>query len=290
MPAPVVQYATNRGDARYDARGLQQIGRRTWIDDVGYTYTGDDPSSVLSNNRPNPTPSSGGGGVGGSDIFGNPFFQQYQSSINAAQAADLADTKAAIQQLLIQFGMVPGNFDDKLGALDETIRELIRQNTESGISQYARMLEGKEDAQREAISGLASRGLLRSGAKGYRLRRNATTFDRSLSDSIASLLGGVNQAQSGYAGREFQRQQSLSQLLASLMAAWRPSIPSGPAVPPPPTISTPPSFSAPAYQNSSYATGQLQPSGFAVKTGGGFYTNQQGGGLTSKWQKLAGLS
>ncbi len=288
--APVVQYATPRGDARYDVRGLQQTGPRTWTDGT-YTYTGDDPSSALANNRPNPTSGlvgGGGGGGGGSDIFSSPYYQQYQASLQAAQAADLADTKSQIQNLLVQFGLVPGSFQDKYGAVNDTIRNLIKQNTESGISQYARMLEGKQDAQRGTVSGLASRGLLRSGAKGYQLRRNTLNFDRTLSDAMNAVLGNVNQFQSGYANREYQRQQSLAQFLQQLAQSYRPPSPSSSYTPaPPPAPQSPqPQFNAPGFQTQ-YGVGQTQPSGYQIPTGGGFYTNQQTGDLTAKWKKLA---
>jgi hypothetical protein len=142
--------------------------------------------------------------------------------LQAQGTADQSDTKSQLQQLLIQFGLVPGDFQDKLGSLDDTIRALIAKNTESGISQYARMLEGKGDVQRETMNRLSSRGLGRSGAKGYRLRRNQLDFERLFSDAVASVLGNANSLQSGYAGREYGRQMSLSQMLSQLFSSYRP--------------------------------------------------------------------
>jgi hypothetical protein len=184
----------------------------------------------------------GGGGGDGSSVFGNPYFGQQESIFKAQDAADLSDTKSVIQQLLIQFGLVPGNFQDKYGALDDTIRKLIEQNTTSGISQYARMLEGKGDVLRETIGGLGSKGLLRSGAKGHKLRRNQLDFDRSFSDALQAVLSNANSIQSGYANRAFGRQMSLSQMLASIMSQYRP-MSSGGGYSPPPQQST---YSAPA--------------------------------------------
>lgn len=168
----------------------------------------------------------GGGGGGMSSLFANPYYQQYQSQLQAQQAADLSDTKSQLQQLLIQFGMVPTGFKDSYGAIDDTIRNLIEQNTASGISQYARMMEGKDDVRRESLNRLGSRGLSRSGARGYRLRRNSLDFDRQFSDTLNSVLGNANALQSGYAGRELQRQQNLSQMLAQLSQQWSP-VPTG---------------------------------------------------------------
>lgn len=310
MPAPVVANASDRGDTRYDVSGLQwDPSRGAYVDDTGWHYD----SNGLSLDRPNAydpskpaqnqfdertgtysTGGGGGGAVGGSDIFANPYYQQYASQTQAAQAADLADTKSQLQQLLIQFGMVPGNFQDKYGALDDTIRQLIQKNTESGISQYARLLQGKQDVQRDTVNQLASRGLSRSGAKGFALNRNQLDYDRTLSDSLNAVLGNSNQLQSGYAGRELQRQQGLSQFLAQLMANWRPtSASSSPLVPQPPSVPQPsqPQFTAPGFQNGVTRVGQPG----AVQTGGGYYTqsnsslNPNAGQMTAKWNKLAGI-
>lgn len=193
-----------------------------WDYDAGAPRPG---ATQLGNGRwvmPGASDAGGGGGGGdGSSIFGNPYFQQAEAAGKAASAADLADTKGAIQQLMVQFGLIPGNFQDKLGALDDTIRQLIDQNTKSGISQYARLLEGKSDIQRETINRLSARGLSRSGAKGYRLRRNTLDFERTLSDSIQAVLANVGGLQSGYASREYGRQMNLSQFLAQLFSGWR---------------------------------------------------------------------
>ena len=49
-------------------------------------------------------------------------------------------------------------------------------------------------------------------------------------------------------------------------------------------------MTAPAYNNQQYRVGQVQPSGYAINTGGGFYTNQQNNELTNKWKRLAGIA
>jgi hypothetical protein len=234
---PVSQNATPTGDTRYDITrdpGAQQVGPGQWIGSDGVTYQGDDPSMLLGNRAnvldPNLTDWRGTGGTGtgsyssgggGSSMFGNPYYQQYEASNKAMSAADLAETKAQLQQMLIQFGLVPGNYQDKLGSLDDTIRQLISKNTESGISQYARMMEGKEDTQRGTLQELAKSGLLRSGAKGHKMRRNQLNFDRLFSDAVNAVMGSANILQSGYAGREMSRQQQLSQFLASLFSGSR---------------------------------------------------------------------
>lgn len=270
MPAPQIFNPGNRGqNARYDISGLAWDPERgAYVDDAGYHYDSnglslDRPDTFVEGLRgaddmngwtPGMAAPSGGGGGGGSSIFGNPYFQQYQSSVTAADAADLSDTKSQIQQLLIQFGLVPGNYKDKLGALDDTIRQLIEKNTKSGISQYARLLEGKDDIRRETIGRLSSKGLLRSGSKGYRLRRNQLDYDRTLSDSLSAVLGNANQLQSGYAGRASSRQQGLASFLEQLFSSWRPSGGGGVAAP-----TAPRTVAAPQYQTPVYAPAASQP-------------------------------
>ncbi len=308
----LAQQLTNVGargqDARYDISGLPQVAPGVYSDG---TYQYDSNGLDLSGRQAEHiaglrgadenfvdgvlSVAGGGGGGGGGDLTASPYYQQYQAQIAAAQAADLANTKSQLQQLLIQFGLVPEGFQDKYGALDDTIKALIQKNTDTGVSQYARLLEQKSDAQRSALQNLAARGLSHSGSKGYALRRGTLDFNRTLSDALSGVLGSANQLQGGYASRQMDRQSGLAQLLAQLAASWSGYGGGGGGgggyVPPVPPVSTPaaPSYSAPAYQNSSYNVGQVQPSGYAVPTGGGFYTNQQGGGLTSKWSKLAGL-
>jgi hypothetical protein len=209
-------------DARYDVNAATPE-ERMQLDGEGRPLSDNLPdqwtwTDGLPGARGGGAPGGGGGGGGGSS---NPYYQQYQASIQAAQAADMADTKSQLQQLLIQFGLVPEGFQDKMGALDETIRQLIAKNTESGISQYARLLEGKGDAQRETLGQLGSKGLLRSGARGKALRKGDLNFERTFADSIAAVMGNANSLQSGYAGREMGRQNSLAQYLAQIMGSMR---------------------------------------------------------------------
>lgn len=214
-------------DARYDVNAATPEERRL-LDSEGRPLANNLPDQWtwtpgLPGARGGSGPGDLGGGGDSSSVFGNPYFQQFQAANQAQQTADLSDTKSQIQQILIQLGLIPGNYVDKLGALDDTIRQLIEQNTQSGISQYARMLEAKSDVQRETVGNLAARGLSRSGAKGHRLRRNQLNFDRNFSDALTAVLSNIGQLQSGYANREFGRQMNLSQFLASLMSSWRPS-------------------------------------------------------------------
>lgn len=226
----IANVGTMGQDARYDTTGLEQIGGG-YTTDGTYVY---DPNG-LSTNRPNdyvdglpaandhradgsygPGGSGGGGGGFGGDLTANPYYQQYMAQMQATDAADLSGVKSALQQLLIQFGLVPQGFQDKYGALDDTIKQLIQKNTDTGISAYARLLQQKDDAQRAAIQNLAKRGLTHSGEKGFDLRRGTLDWNRSYSDALNTVLGSANQLQTGYAGRQMDRQTALTQFLAQL--------------------------------------------------------------------------
>jgi hypothetical protein len=262
MPAPKVVNYEGGSDARYDTGAMVPVGDGRLTDGT-YYYDGEgrpldaipggnDWTDGLPGARGGGSPTDGGGGGGGGNPFaGNPYFQQYQSQLQAQQAADLAGTKSQLQQLLIGFGLIPDGFQDQMGALDDTIKALIAKNTESGISQYARILQGKQDTQRESISGLGARGLLRSGAKGYKMRRNQLSFDQILADALSAVLGNASSLQSGYASRELQRQTDLSSWLAQLAQSYQPPRSSSPGPRPP---------AQPDYSNFDPFTNQQSPS------------------------------
>lgn len=290
--------AEDGSDARYDVNAATPDERRQ-LDSEGRPLSADLPDQwVWTPGLPGArggtgpgSPGGGGGGGGGGDLTASPYYQQYKSQIDAANAADLANTRSQLQQLLIQFGLVPEGFQDKYGALDDTIRALIKKNTDTGISAYARLLESKEDARRAALQNLASRGLSRSGAKGYALRRGTLDFDRAFSDSLNQILGNANSLQSGYAGRQMERQNGLAGLLAQLAASFNfggggrftsPSLAPIARIAPP---SIPASYSAPGYAHAGIGT-PAPGGGGAIQTGGGYYTNPQTGDLTSKWEKI----
>jgi hypothetical protein len=145
----------------------------------------------------------------------SPWYQQVVAANNAAAAADAANRKSSIQTMLTQFGLVPQGFQDKYGDIDNTTRGLIDANTKSGISTVARMKEGLTDELRSSSRRLASKGLRRSGARGYNMRRSQMTYDRNFSDAISKLLGSAQSTYSGFASGEYNRQLGLSSALAN---------------------------------------------------------------------------
>jgi hypothetical protein len=305
---PLAQQLTNVGargqDARYSIAGLQEVAPGIYSDGVyQYDSNGLDLSGRPAQNIPGLRGAdenyvdgqvsyagggSGGDGGGGGDLLSSPYFQQALAAFKAQNAADESATKAKLRQMLIDTGLVPQGFTDNLGILDDVTKQLIQKNTDTGISQYARLLSGKEDQQRNDINSLASSGLLRSGAKGFKLRRSSLAFDRNKADLLSGVSGAANDALAGLAQRQLQGQQSLAQFLAQLASQM--SLNSGyrvggaPPVAPPPVVSQTPQTSAPWDH---LGIGVPDTQGYSTKTGGGYYTNPQSGALTSKWQNLA---
>ena len=226
---------TNGSNARYHVgpgSGMSQLPNGNWTDGV-YEYD----SNGLSLNRPDSVQpglppanesesydvytgavKSGGGGsaAGGSYSTGgssDPYVQQIKSMLQAQSAGDAASTKAMLQKMLIGFGMVPEGFEDKLGVLDDLTKSLVAKNTETGISQYARLLQAKGDNTKALIGRLSATGMRRSGTRGAKLRKGQLEYDRLLSDSLNEVLDRIGAAYGNYTSGEQSRQM---QMLAAL--------------------------------------------------------------------------
>lgn len=200
-------------DARYDVSRMTPE-ERTQFDSEGrplgannpdqYTWT---PGLPGARGGSGPGDMGGGGGQGG--MTPDAYFNQLKSMLQAQAQAEAASTKSQLQKLLIGFGMVPEGFDDKLGVLDQLTKDLIAKNTQSGISQYARLLEAKGDNTRSLIGRLSSSGLRRSGAKRAKLRKGQLDYDRILSDSLQEVLSQISGAYGNMASNEQARQMQL---------------------------------------------------------------------------------
>lgn len=237
--APQVSNPGTQGqNARYNIRGLTQVRPGVYSDGT-YMYD----SNGLSLNRPDtyvaglpaannngpggPGVGSGIGAGGGNALYSSavnsPWYQQALAATRALDAAAAASRKSGVQQALIQFGLVPEGFNDQYGDVDATTRSLAEANTASGISLYSRLKQALADAQRDSSRRLAARGLRRSGARGYQMRRNQLGYDQSYSDAVSKLLSGVSSLYSNYANSTYQSQMNLAQALANAignMSSW----------------------------------------------------------------------
>lgn len=179
--------AANKAAAAAAAKKKAQLAKGLYGKEVMNPYLDRDQlNEILGRSQPQEQfQTVGGGTIGG---MPDAYYQQMASMIGAQGAADRSSTKAAIQQALIGFGLVPDNFKDELGALDDTTRALIQKNTDTGISGYARLLQAAKDEEVASLNALASKGLRRSGAKGNKLRRLQLKKDQTTQDAIAALL------------------------------------------------------------------------------------------------------
>lgn len=226
------QYAQQH--AGYTPHGVMQEGQVTIQNGVpGVMVKYDTPNGSSTEWTPLPADyqggpidmnalSGGGGGAGGAGASGpsDPYTRQMMSLIKAQGTSDLSSTKAAIQKALIQFGFKPGNFNDQLGALDDTTKSLMAKNTESGISGYARLLDQKKDNMRSLVARLSSSGLRRSGAKGAQIKKGQLDWDRVFQDSLGQLMGNLGSMYSGYANNEYSRQMQLLQAMANASSQY----------------------------------------------------------------------
>lgn len=216
-------------NARYDVSRMAPNGDGTYSFG-GYTF--DSEGRPMSGGVPGDGPGQwvdgrpgarGGGGPGGGSagtggggaLMGSPYYQQVLAATNSAAAADAAARRSAIQQALISFGEVPEGFADKYGDIDALTRELAGKNTTSGISAKARLLEARNDAIRQFSRQLSARGMRRSGAKGWGLRRRQLDFDRNYSDALGKLLGYTSGLYNQFAANEYARQIGLANALAN---------------------------------------------------------------------------
>ena len=158
---------------------------------AGYTPSGAELGSTSGGgSSPVAEGSSGYGSMGDvvSTVMNSPWYQQMLSASRAADASDLASLKEALRQGFISWGEdIPG-FSDRYGAIDQTTRDLALKNTQSGLSATARLRMALADANKGTNRGLTARGMRRSGARGFQLRRNQLSADQNRSDALARLL------------------------------------------------------------------------------------------------------
>ena len=155
------------------------------------------------------TTNNGGGGRGGGGGGPGASYDQLASMYRAQGAAEAAGMRDSIRQMLIGMGLVPGGFKDQFGALDDATRELIKKNTDTGISTYARLNEQKTMGIKDLVNRLNARGLRRSGARGAGLRKNQLGYDRNLNDVMSQLMQQVGSMYSNYSQNEYARQAAL---------------------------------------------------------------------------------
>lgn len=158
----------------------------------------------------------------------NSMMEQQRADARSESVADAASRDAVIKRLFASYGDIPelaGLSAESQGVLPgiltPELAELARQNTAAGTSIKARMAEADMLRRRQASSGRARSGTLRSGATGEDERRNALLAKTQNFDVMSELLQNVEGAVGGFASNERQRQRMLAQQeQENAMRAW----------------------------------------------------------------------
>jgi hypothetical protein len=177
-----------------------------------------------------PTGNSGGGTSGSGDYSGpasiniggkaptpvdfasaienDPAFQMLKGTLSAQGISDAASLRSAIQQALIQFGVVPNLPSDVLSnsGLDTGLTSQLASN--NPFSVLANLAQRGKDATMAEQNQLAARGILNSGETGYQLGRLGQSQAQAQYDATNSLLGNIGTLNQQYVqGRNAAAQQ-----------------------------------------------------------------------------------
>jgi hypothetical protein len=196
--APVAENATPHSDTKYDVRSLQKIGPRTWTDGT-YTYSGDDPSRALADNRPNTTDSSkwqwgdsGGGGGGGGGIPGAAVLAQMGAEGLAQYKKALARFNQQRQNTATQYGYKV-DVDPEQGTVSNM---RVDSANPYGIYQTLRHNNAVQyrDLRDQAFDrGLGGKGL---GAQGVsEARFSWGSADAAMAQALTQTMQGFDQGQ-----------------------------------------------------------------------------------------------
>lgn len=148
-------------------------------------------------------------------IQNDPWYIQQKGLLDAQAASDKSNISQQMQQLLVDYGMVPEGFTSPY--LSATTGPLAQQNTDAGLSILARLQRASNDARRGMLNERAARGSLRSGGTGTGLGRLAMANKQATYDSSRQVLDMINQMLQSGTGASFNRQQSL---LDAMFAAY----------------------------------------------------------------------
>ena len=157
------------------------------------------------------------GGLGTTTTPGvnDPGYKQLQGLYQAQSVEDAKRRQQAIQQALIDYGSIPDfsglGVDPNLLGQDVTdlVKNLANQNTTAGLSQTARMQHEHEANMRRIADLLAARGILQSGELGYQVGEEGLQYKQLQYGAMRSLLDYINQANTGFAQSERDRQLGL---------------------------------------------------------------------------------
>lgn len=160
---------------------------------------------------------AGGGATDWAKLISeDPYFQHLQETLRAGGIANQSQFRAALKQLLEQFGSVPNLPADVLansGLDTNEVSQLAANNPFSVLKQLQKAYETK---QVDAKNSLAARGILNSGETGYQLGNLGHAQAQSQYDATNALLGSIGGLNSTYVQ---QMQDAANQLASGALTA-----------------------------------------------------------------------
>lgn len=147
-----------------------------------------------------------------------------KQQISAQQAQDQATRNAAINQSLIQFGMIPdfsslgssmglsaSDIASLEGAIDPNAAALAQQNTAAGLSTEAQLQQQQKQAMTGLRNNLAARGALSSGEDAYQTNLQNQNYALAQNDALQKLLSALGGYQQTYLTNQQNEQGQLTQ-------------------------------------------------------------------------------
>lgn len=138
-------------------------------------------------------------------VLTNPNYIQGMGDLGAEDVADKSRYGADYARALIDYGVVPTDWADTFGVVNEQVRKAADANTQAGLSTFARIQKQHRDSIRQMKRRLAARGMLRSGDLTGGLQEANLLMRQNQSDSMRKLLDYFSGLQAAYARSQQER-------------------------------------------------------------------------------------
>lgn len=150
-----------------------------------------------------------------------------KQQISAQQTQDQAARNAAIDQSLIQFGMIPdfsslgsmglspADIQALQSAISPQVRALAQQNTNAGLSTEGQLQHQQQIAMRSLRNSLAARGALSSGEDAYQTNEQNQNYALAQNKALQGLLSALGGYQQTYLTNQQNEQGQINQGLTT---------------------------------------------------------------------------
>lgn len=309
MPAQKIANADSRGDAHYyigPGSGVTQVAPDDYVDDAGYHY---DSNGLAKSLRPDAYTNTPGIGTASDSASFNSWTGQSQPASDGGGGGGTYLPPGAAAAIAQELALAKEAYDTALAKITNQRQTLGRQsgftfdvNKDTGETSNMRVdphaiygtyqLLNRQEAQniQNARATAVERGLGANGGLGAQLSSQAkfdagqqdAQFASDLTDQLTNLALSQQDAKHAYDQAKWQAE--LDKIRLALQSP--PSYGPGPGTR---TTSNPvqTQYGAPGFQNATANVGQVQPNGYSINTGGGFYTSQTNPNqLSAKWKAI----